>query len=100
MNNHEKEPSVALPAANPPFKCNRKRAIQRRFRRALWDLQERLGWTAKQLSAHCHLPHRTVLNWLAGTACPGPRRLAELCLTLGWRYEAMFHREALAEFMV
>lgn len=43
-----------------------------------------------------NLPHRTVLNWLAGIACPGPGRLKELCVTLGWRYETMFHQEALA----
>ena len=90
-------PILQKPAAKPPLRRESKRAIQRRFRRALQDLQERTGLTAKQLSVHCHLPHRTVLNWLAGTACPGPGRLKELCVTLGWQYETMFHQQALAD---
>jgi hypothetical protein len=76
---------------------DRKRARQRRFRRALRELQERTGWTAKKLAAQCHVPHRTVLNWLAGTASPGPRRHQELCLTFGWRPEDMFASEAVAD---
>ena len=75
-------------------KRSRKQALQRRFQRALRELYERSGWTAKEFSEKCQLPHRTVLNWLAGTASPGPRRLKELCRTFGWP-EDMFASEAL-----
>jgi transcriptional regulator with XRE-family HTH domain len=71
-------------------KRNRKRALQRRFHRALRELHERSGWTAKEFAERCQLPHRTVLNWLAGTASPGPRRLQELCRTFGWPEEESF----------
>src|SRR6266478_8273809 len=72
-----------------------KRAIQRRFHRALLELQGGTGWSAKALAAKLHVPHRTMLNWLAGRTCPGPGRLKSLCGMLGWDYEKMFQGEAL-----
>ncbi len=72
-----------------------KRAIQRRFHRALVELKGGTGWSAKEFAAKSHLPHRTVLNWLRGRTCPGPRRLKALCGILGWDYDKMFQEEAL-----
>jgi len=88
---------------NPARRANRlgpdaaKRAIRRRFRRALQELQRTTALTAKQFSGRYQLPHRTVLHWLAGTACPGPRRLKELCVRFGWGYETMFQGQALVD---
>ena len=85
------------PRSYRPLKpATAKRAIRRRFNRMLHELQESTRWTAKQLASNCHLPHRTVLNWLAGKACPGPKRLKDICVTFGWRYEAIFQSETLA----
>jgi len=78
-----------------PSKQMTKRAIQRRFHRALVELQAGTGWSAKELAAKSHLPHRTVLNWLTGRTCPGPNRLKTLCGILGWDYGKMFQGEAL-----
>ena len=58
-----------------------KRAVKQRFYRAMTGLQQRLGWSAKQIASHYGLPHRSVLNWLTGKVCPGSQRLRELCET-------------------
>ncbi len=49
------------------------------------------------MASHYGLPHRSVLNWLTGKACPGPQRLRELCQTFDWQYEVLFGREALKD---
>ena len=74
-----------------------KQAARRRFRNALWKLQNRTGWNAKQIAANFQLPYRTVANWLAGKSSPGERRLRSLCRVFGWEYEILFGREALAD---
>ena len=67
-----------------------KREVRNQFQRALANLQQRSGWNAKELAAHYGLPHRSVLNWLSGRVCPGPRRLRKLCVVLGWEHDLMF----------
>lgn len=74
-----------------------RRALNRRFQKELRQLLVRLGWTAKQLSSHLGIPHRTMLNWLAGSACPQAPRLKEVCGKIGWRYEELFQGESLAD---
>ncbi len=74
-----------------------RRALNRRFQKELRQLQMKLEWTAKQLSSHLGLPHRTMLNWLAGSACPGETRLKEICAKVGWRYEELFQGDSLAD---
>lgn len=74
-----------------------KNAIGRRLQRLLRQLLDGTGWSAKQLATHYQLPHRTVLNWLAGTSCPGAKRLKELCRTVGWQYDVMFEQQILAD---
>jgi hypothetical protein len=71
-----------------------KQAIRRRFHHAMLGLQSRFGWKAKDIAAIYHLPYRSVANWLAGKAAPGPRRLRELCRVFDWQYDVMFDREA------
>lgn len=73
------------------------RIAKQRFRRALFELQRRYGWSAQQLAANFHLPYRTVSSWLAGKSSPGVRRLKGLCRVFGWQYEVLFHRESLAD---
>jgi hypothetical protein len=67
-----------------------KREVRNQFQRALANLQQRSGWNAKELAAHYGLPHRSLLHWLSGRVCPGPRRLRELCVVLGWDHDLMF----------
>ncbi len=78
-------------------KIKSKRAVKQRFYRAMTGLQQRLGWSAKQMASHYGLPHRSVLNWLTGKVCPGSQRLRELCETFKWQYEVMFGSEALRD---
>lgn len=74
-----------------------RRAIKRRFQRELRRLNVSLGWTAKQLSIHLQIPNRTMLNWLAGSACPRAAKLKEICASTGWSYEELFQGESLAD---
>jgi len=78
-------------------KMKSKRAVKQSFCRAMTDLQDRLGWSAKQLASHYGLPHRSVLNWLTGKVCPGSQRLRELCEVFKWQYEVMFGNQALRD---
>jgi transcriptional regulator with XRE-family HTH domain len=73
------------------------RVAKQRFRRALFELQSRNGWSAQQLASNFHLPYRTVSSWLAGKSSPGVRRLKGLCRVFGWQYEVLFQRESLAD---
>ena len=74
-----------------------RRALNRRFQKELRQLQVSLGWSAKQLSSHLGIPHRTMLNWLAGSACPRATRLKEISAKVGWRYEELFLGDSLAD---
>jgi hypothetical protein len=79
------------------FRITTKRDVKKRFHRALTNLQQRTGWDAKELASHYGVPHRSVLNWLAGSVCPGPRRLRALCDVFGWEYDVMLRRPSLED---
>lgn len=74
-------------------------AVRRRFFRAIESLQEKTGWSVRQMADHYHLPLRTIRCWLRKEACPKLPHLKKLCRTFNWRFEVMFEKEAIIDEM-
>ncbi len=77
-----------------------RQAVVRRFHKAITEYTNRKGWKARDVALHHKLPYRTVRTWMAGTECPQTGRLKEMCVKFNWRYDLMFEKEAIEDFIV
>ncbi len=77
------------------------RAEFERLLRRLRELQRARGWSLRQLSKWCGLPHSTLARWLRGEGEPDPLRLEGLKARLYRRLvrELARDRELLEELL-